>query len=365
MSHEIWLSNPAGQHLALLDKTMGFGYSRALNAPGAWSVLLPADFDTDLLALDSRLEFWRRANAISPLRFMALGLLRTWTYKTDERGTTSLVIGGHDQNRLLRRRIVAFAAGTSQAEKNMAADDMMKEVVRQNLGADAAVERQLVGFPLTVQANTTLAPVLNKKFSYRYVDDILKELAQDSEERGTPLYFEIASLSPTAFEFRTYVNYPGVDHSSTSAAPVTIGVEAGTLEDPSFLIDHADEHNFAYAGGVGEGLTRTVRTKSDMARMTASPWNRCETFVDAREETTDAGVDARAEAGLREGRPRRVFGGAVRETDQARLGVEWNFGDLLTATYRRQQYPAMVRALAVQVDTKGKETVTARLEVTD
>jgi len=362
MSHEIWLSDANGTRLTLLESVISFAYARVVNGIGAFSITLPNTFSGGMIQTDGRVEFWRDG------RLQTAGLIRKMNYADDAKGLTTLVVGGVDMNDLLRRRIVAYAAGSVQASKSGHADDVLKAIVRENLGASATATRAWTGAGLTVQADVGLAPTMEKGFSWRNVFDVVKEIADSSATAGTPLYFDIVplvGLASTPFEFRTYITRRGLDHSATSATPVVIGVEFGTLATPSRDEDHADERNYIYAGGQGEGAAREIVEVSDLARIGISPFGRCEDFADARNESTTAGVTEAANAALRDGRPHKTFGGNIVDSLSCRYGIEWDFGDTLTATYLGAQYTAMIKALTIAVDATGKETIAARLEATE
>ncbi len=364
MTYQLVLSNATGNRLALLEETLGFRYVRVVNGIGAWSVTLPSSFDRSLFMVDARAEFWRSGGGDLPLQLEMVGLLRHPQYPTGENGLLSNIIAGPDVNDLLRRRRVAWPAGSQQAQKTDQIDDMMKAIVRENLAWAAGTGRDLSAFPLSVQADTRLGPSTTKDFAWRKVLDVLGELADEAAAQGTPVYFDIVPTSPTTFEFQTFVNQRGMDRSMTSANPVVVGAEFGTLETPSYEINYSQEENYIYGGGKGEGSERLVRQVSDTLRVGASPWNRCEGFADARNAETTAAIDAAANAALQAGRPKRKFAGNLIDTPGCRYGIEWGFGDKVTATYLGRQFTAIVKAVTVSVDGNGKETVSARLEVT-
>ncbi len=359
MSHEIYLCDPFGNRLVLLDTLLSLRYSRVVNGVGAFSIALPEDFDSGLARLDGRVELWRAR------QLQMIGFVRHPRWETDANGLTKFVLAGVDLNDLLRRRIVAYAADSAQAKMTGLADDLMKAIVIDALGADAGAGRDLTALGVSVQANLSQGPTLTKAFAWRkWVLTVLQELSDAAVQAGVPVYFDIVPTSTTAFEFRTFLNQRGIDHSAAGAQPVVIGIEFGNLASPWLDHDYTNEANVAYVGGQGEGANRAIVTRTDAARIGASPWNRRETFVDARNESDTNGLNAAGDAALEAGRPAKRFGGQVLDTDSCRYGIEWGFGDQLTATYLGQQYTARVRAVTVSVDESGNESVDARLETT-
>lgn len=359
MRYTLWLDDDRGNHLALLDQFISINYVRVVNGVGAWSISLPGRFDWHLLDVDRRVEIWREVNG--SIRLQTVGLIRKINFEDDETGLTTITISGPDINDLLRRRIVAYYAGSAQAHKSGHGDDVMKSVVRENLGESAAPERRL-GYGFSVQPDLGLGPIIEKSFAWRNVLDALVEIADACRSAGVSVYFDIVPTSPTTFEFRTFTPYRGNDHSITSSSPVRLGVEFGTLVTPSYNVDHNDEANYIYAGGQGEGSERTIVEVYDTSRIGISIWNRCERFVDARNEKTEEGVRTAANEALDRGLPRRRFSGKIVDAPGCRFGIEWDFGDCLTAVYLGSQYTAMVRAVQVAVSSDGQETVSAWLE---
>ena len=129
-----------------------------------------------------------------------------------------IVISGPDFNDLLRRRIVAYKTGTSQAKKSDNADDMMKEYVYENLGAGAALARRLnAGLGFEIAADEGAGPALEYSATFGNLFEVLKEISDRSAELGTRVYFSVvpvvrgASIIP---RFETRVSQWGRDLSA-------------------------------------------------------------------------------------------------------------------------------------------------------
>ncbi|KRT76727.1 MAG: hypothetical protein XU14_C0033G0025 [Armatimonadetes bacterium CSP1-3] len=363
--HECWLHDPYGNRLALLDTTHGFGYARVVNSVGWWGIELPGDFDDSLLKIDGIVEFWRKPQG-GALALQISGTLRVITESTDAQGVDKILIEGPDVNELLERRIVAYAAASSQADKTDQADDMLKAIARENLGSSATAARNLTALGFTVHPDLAAGPSVTRGFAWREVSRVYREIVDASAGLGTDLYWEIVPVSPTSFELRTYTGQPGVDRSYGSGSnPVLFGLLWGNLADPKLTRDYSQEITTIYAGGQGEEASRLIVEVSDATRLNRSPWNRREAFADARNERDTDGVTAIANARLNDGKPRLRFSGKLLDTPQAVYGKDWNFGDRVTVEYRGRQLDGLVNAVTVKVDGEGNETVEARFEVED
>lgn len=358
---QVWLDDPVGNRLAVLDELISLSVSMVANDIGAFQVVLPGYFDDSLLHLDSLIEFWRSPEG-GTLRLVRVGMVRKWVYTEDDDGNEFLVISGPDQMELLSRRIVGYAAGTATAFKTIPADDFIKAVVRENLGSSAVAGRNLTGLNFTVAPDWSLGVVVERKFAWQNVMTILKAAADASAQGGTDLYFDVVpvlvSETQLGFELRTYTGQIGMDNS----ASIFFGKEWGNLGSPKLEKDYSEEINYVYVGGQGEGSNRTIVERSDTARIGVSAWNRREAFADARNETTTAGLNAKGDAALQASRPRLRFSGALLDSEQTRYGIDWSFGDKVTVEYRGFQFSGMIRAVRLELSEDGEDTVDCKVE---
>lgn len=359
---EPWLTDNTGTvTLALLDNLLSFQYVRVQNDIGAWWVELPADFDLDLVQVDGRVGFWRGWGP-GTLSLDFVGLIRRIVHVLDKDGLETLVIGGPCANDILVRRIVAYAAGSAQAEKTDEADDMILDIFGENFLADATdADRELQNYGFSKEADNAVAPSITKAFAWQIALKAMQDVAVAST---SIVYFGLEPLSESEFEFRTRVGQWGMDRSDNlSSAFLQFGPEWGNLENALLEYDYTEEVTVAYAGGQGEQSEREIVEVEDATRSGRSPINRREAFADARSDALTAGVTAAARRRLTDGRPRLRFRGDLLDTEQARYQRDWKFGDKLPVTFRGRQFAGPVLAVQVGVDREGKETIKARVEV--
>lgn len=360
-SYQLWLSRDDGTRLKKLDTIESFSYTRALNFPGAFQVTLPPDFDRTLIAEDRRILVWRKPpGGARSLDFC--GLIRGWNYSAGADGRVQRVVRGRDLTYLLSGRVVAYSAGSAQADQADYADDMLKAIAAQNLGSSATAARQISSTYFSVAGDASAGPSLTKAFSYRNVLDVMKEIAEAARQAGTETYFQIEPTTETAFEFRTYTGQPGHDRTSDAAGGLTFGLEFGNLSDPALDYDAEAEVNFAYGLGQGEGSDRNVQTGEDTTRSGASLFARREAAAQSSNESTDAGVADAADATVNAGRPQLLFTATLLSVPGSVYGLDWGFGDRVTVSFDGLQFDALVRAVNVNVDRNGQETVTGALE---
>lgn len=390
MAHyTIWLSSPSGVRLAVLDQFIKLEYRRIVNhtgvaeTAGAGSALpLRLTLRADALPLrfiqrDSRLEIWRTCDASSPalsqesaatpaVRTQELDTETAWFVRRVRKlftgdGQRLLQLEAVPAIELLARRIVAYAAGTAQAGKSGPADDLMKQIVRENLGTQVGDSARDISDWLEILPDLGQAPVVSKIFARRNVLHVLGELAQAALEAGTPLYFDIVCPTMERLEFRTYPGARGSDRTfPDGVSPLVLSPETGTLARVERSFDYEDEVTFVYAAGQGAESERLILETGDAARIAASPFGRRERLVDARHVASSADLDAEARAALAAGRPRDTFRATVVSKPGAAYGQHWRWGDRVTASFDGEIIACHIDEVHVTVE-HGRETVQASL----
>lgn len=357
---EVWLDDPRGNRLAHLDKITSLEVVHVLNDYGVIGIELPPDYD-EYIRLDRIIEVWYNG------ALEAAGWIRKLVFYDDENGGEHTRLIAYTGNYILTSRIIAYAAGSAQASMTDQADDMLKEIVNDNLLGDATGARDLYStLGLTKAANEADGESITKSFAWRPLLNVCQDIADASRAAGTAVYFDwlpkMISANVMSWEFRTWINQRGIDHSSSSGQPVYFGKAWGNLVGPSLEYDFTEEVNYVYAGGQGEGSDRNVNEVSDSDRYGASVWNRREGFADARNESTDAGVTAKGNEALDKGNPKIAFSGEITESPSTQYGVHWGFGDKVIVEYRGTEYDALVKATSLALRSDGSLKITGKFE---
>ena len=366
--HRLALFTDIGLQLDELRQVESFAYYRVANDVGGFKMVMKPDFDETLIDVDHIIQFWRQARGGEELLMMC-GFCRKWGWYEDRNGKDRFFVQGVDQNDLIHRPIVAYYAEEAESAKVDWADDMIKAIMRENKGALAPLDE--AGRPraydanyFTVMADTSEGPSITRSFAWRYVLPTIQEIAQGSRDLGYPLYFDVVpSAVPAIFEFQTFIPYLGVDRSMSSAVPIVFSREFQNLGTPKWEEDWFEERNYVYGGGQGEEDNRMIDPEDDVWRMHKSIWNRRECFQDAREESTQLGVANKAYERMQRERPVVRFEADLLDSRRTRFGVDWMYGDNITARYRGREFSGMVDGYTISVDPSGREEFTARMEV--
>lgn len=340
--------------LDVVDDFEGLSYARRVNDIGAFTLAVREEnFDVSFAHLDGRVVVWRKPEGGHRYIDFA-GFIRAVARQYQD-GRESIVMAGPDYNDMLRRRRIAYAATTAQARKVDQADDMMKALVRENLGALAPVGRNMTARGFAVQADVSAGTIVRGDFAYEGLLDTLQKAADGSRSTpATQAFFGIVPLnSGWDMEFRTNVPQWGQDHTYPGGAhgPVIFALERGNMANPKLEWDRRDEVTVIYAGGRGEDLARPVINVADPVREGESPLNRCEGFESVDAPTTLELIDG-ANAKLDEGRGKRQFNFDVVEVPSTVYGLHWGFGDLVTAVYVGEQWDLHVAAVEVSIQNR-------------
>lgn len=369
--YAIWLCDDVGRRIRPLDEFVTLDYVKVINGVGWFSLVYGEGIDPELFQVDSQVHVYRRPTYKDNMSLDFIGFLRAWnaSYRAD---TFLYTLSGPDQNDILDRRIVAYAAGTASAQLSaVAADDGLKDIFNTNfIGGATDTARRLtsMGGGVTVQADATAGPTITKGYSWRNVLKTMLDIAEDARTQGTEIFFELAvndvdeKTGLVSFEFRTAAGLPGRDLTSGGGLPpVIFGTEFGNVSEFDMMYDYRDERNDVYAGGQGEGAKRYIAQAEDNGRIFASAWNRRELFVDARNEETTTAVDGIADAKLAEYRPQIRFEARILDTQQARYGIDWALGDKVTIRELGDTFNGLVRRVHVKASSNGQEDINVKV----
>lgn len=365
-SYQLTLATPAGLPIARLAAFTLLDYTLAENDYAPLTLQYPASaLDLDLLAVpDGRLYVERAAAPGLPY---ALEGQTAWFIRRLDRfdnadGVELVEAEAYSANYLLDAPIIAYNVGNAYTLKLDAADDMMKAIVRENMGTLATdTDRDLSDY-LQVQGDGAGGPTLRKDFARRSVLRTLQEISDAAVELGTWVGFGVVVVDQQTglLEFQTYIDRMGADHTQAGGDLLVVGKDFGNLANPRLSRDHTQERSYVYAGGQGVGDIRAVGAASDTARIAVSPFGRRELWVEAGNTFDADALTGEAESALRAGRPRVVFSGDIVETPQTLYGADYQWGDLVQGVGFGETFACRVDRVHVRVEG-GSERVEASI----
>ena len=362
--YAVYLTDEWGDRIATLDGYTSLTWTRRVNDIGQLRMAFgPGNFDATWWGLDRRVQVWRKATG-GAFRLCRVYLLRWRDRGYDEEGRYVQMIGGPDLNDYLRRRQVAYPAGSSQASKNTYADDLLAALARENLANLAISGRDITGLGFSVYDTFSSVAVVSKGCSWRNLLTVLQEVcATIREEHGTSLYFDIVEYPrPTALQFRVYWGQRGSDRVvGYGGSQQIFSVERGNLAEPRLVEDWTEEVNYIYGAGQGLEAERTIVEVQDAARVALTRNNRCEATFEGAGYATTGHLTSAARARLAEGRPVIAFTAKVPDVEESRFQRDWDYGDRVTAEFEGERFECEIMAVRANV-ADGRETVEARIE---
>jgi hypothetical protein len=371
--YEVTLLDAFGNRLAYIPDFFLLSYARKVNDVGNLSISMPFSkyknllYDlTGELIPDRRIEVRRSINGALPyLDGETVWFVRYASDVLDD----VLTLQAEDTISLINRRIVAYAAGSSQATKTTltAADDLIKTVIKENMGSSATDASRDLSAYISVQANLSQGQLITKSFAWQQLLSTIQAMAQDSTIRGTFIAFDIVSLGggTNGFQFRTYSGQRGTDHRfPTSTKPVILDAQLGNLTEIIRTFDLQDEKTYIYVAGQGEGSDRATATASNSTRIGLSPFGRIEGFQDARNTADSNSLTGEANDALRQARAKRLFTAKYTPTDGILYGRDFNGGDQVTCQYKGSRINCFVDTVQITFNPqdRGKEVIDLRLQ---
>lgn len=329
-------------------------YTLAERAVPSLTLELPPTVPVASLRKDGLIRIYRGvAGGAMRLEGDATWLIRRRQRVLTAQGERRLVVQALHVNHLLARRVVAYAAGSSQASKSAAADNLIKAIVTENFISATDAARNVSG--LAVQADAGLGPTVAKAFARRNVLTVLQEVSDAAARQGTYLGWEVRT-GASGYEFVTYVGQRGVDRRYGTGAYLPFGPQFGNIGAAELEEDWTDEETYVYALGQGLRANRAVADAQNTAAERASPYGRIEGTINAAsEERTTAQLTDEARQELYARRARVRFRGETQDTDGCIYGRDYHWGDLVTVTFDGAQIPCRVDPVTVRLSRDGEQ----------
>ncbi len=342
-SYALWIKNPQGQLLVVLDKFNRLEWSKSANDVGAMRVELEDIYPDSYFVRDSIIEIWRKIPGGRPY----LELNTQWfvvkrRYVSSQEGSTIELLA-QDGNRLLASRKIGYRTGTDQTgNRDGVATTAMRNIVLDNLGVNAShTDRFRTGLinsaNFQVEADKALGESIDlRNLIGKTVLKVLRNIADQSTNLGTRVYFDVTTVSGNLLEFRTFKGYMGNDHGPDSGQEVVLSEKRGSLVNVVYTEDDTKAYNSVFVGGSGENTDRLIGTAEDTDSINESPFALRETWIEARGEDQTV-IDAIAAEALERGKTKISVSAKIDDVG-VRYGVDYGYGDRVTVGARGQDY---------------------------
>lgn len=348
------LHNPTGGLEGEVFDWSTLSLTRRIGQIGQLTMTLPGTtYPLAYWQRDMQLAVMRSVEGYAPyLEGQTKWFLRKWqNAKTKSSDLTTLTF--LDANCLLARRCVLYAANSSQAQKTDQLDDMAKSIIRENYGSLATDTARDISAWLSVEADMTLLPSDTLAFSWRNVLRVIQDITAASLGGGTYGAFDVVWDDGVGYQFRTYKGQRGADRREL----LEVSEDVGNLVDPEITFDYINEVTHVTAMGMGQLSDRTLAYASDANRAAASPYNRHEAYVDARNTADINALQAKADLALAQGKGRISLAGRIAETTGSRYGYDYQFGDYVMVKHAGYSLPCRVDQVSLTVNKSGQEVI--------
>jgi hypothetical protein len=352
---------PSGAFVTIL-RYSNFQLTLKENEIGIMTVLVPPQlYSPSFFVRDGIIEVERKMGANNTsLVGKTFWLIRRANYKIDDSGMETVEISAQDTMSILKRRIVAHYTGSAYSKKIDFADDVMKDIIRENFGVLNLDATRNISAWMLAEANTSQGPIVTREVGWQNIYDVLKGISDESTELGNRILFAMERVAPAYLIFRTYKGFTGTDHTTNSLSPVVVSQDIGNLSVPELVLDYFDEKTRIYALGKGQDAARLYEYKNDNTRI-SGPYGLIEETIDGGDQTDTDVLIGLANMDLYKKRPKLIFDGIILDSLIYTYGVHFQYGDLVTAKYRGYSLNCALDTLGITFSSTEGEQLELRM----
>lgn len=332
----------SGNRIGALTTFTSLKYTMRLNQFGVAVIQLPASFDISTISDYDRLRIYRDAEIMGNTDWFVV----QYGYE-ESGGVETIVLVAYSASWLIFGPIARYHDEDAKSSESGTADDVMKQIIRENMGASSSPSSRVVSSSVfSVAGDTTASPnSVNKSYANRRVSDVIIEIAE-----GNSVYFDII-LNAGKLEFTTWIDIRGQDKSTE----MYFAKNLGNLRDPKIIYDYSKELTAIYAGGTGSGATQVV--KSATSARNTEVWARVrEDWIDAGDISDPNQIQSEADTGLGASDPEIQISGKLLDTVVTRFGpTGWQFGDRVTVQHKGLTFTPIIDKLSVTYENHNED----------
>lgn len=304
--------------------------------------------DVQYLQDKYQLEIWRADYAIGLSDYKSFdGIIRDDQLYTDEEDRDRIIVRAFGANSLLARRRIAYPADLTDFTQFTAtkAETILKRLVRYNCDPAYATlannrDRQPSTMNLTIATDQARGNTIDWSSGGR--TNLLDELKKIAAIAGGD--YEVTKTGANSYTFEFYPDQLGTNRTSGSN-PIIFTTDRGNMGVPKLVRQRSAEKTVMLVGGRGEKDDRNIRIRTG-ANYSAT--NDIEDYIDGRNATTDAMLDAIGDQALKAKQFRNVIEYDVLQTPLYTVEKDYFLGDLVLAKYAGITATQQVYEVAIQ-----------------
>lgn len=360
--YQVYFYDHSGARVLLLQKYEYLEFHQRLN--DSWNHMIRVEYspeDEDLtffretLVRDFIIEIHRTDPVLGTITRVYEGFHRTLVDQINMSGVVILTLYGTGYTQLLKRRIIIPAEGEENSIKSGPAETAIKEFVDDQAVNPVDTTRTITGLSIETDAGVGATAEYSARYTNLYT--AVKRLSeQGNVDFGITRDTDVGTF---VLEVRELWGTDRRRGNAEGNVPTIFDVTLNNMLIPIFSKRGTNEVNHVYVGGRNQGVDRIIQQEENAVDKAASPWNRAEAFVDARNETTTDGLTTRGQAYLEENRYLEKLTFNIEQTESTRWVRDWNLGDLITAVYGDTSFSKKIVEVGVVVSAgaTGKSVI--------
>lgn len=357
--YRIDLKSSTGVRYAIITDFLRLRYQKEVNAPGVVELVLGGTHPAlPQLVLGDQVEVWRRDGDAGLTWYCdAYALYEDDEAQSDDDGQDRVTLTCPGILSMLGWRINAYPAGTANKTlwTNVQAETLLKSLVTNNCTSSATTangrDRDGLISGISVQANGAGGTSLSWERARSNLLRELQDIAQIAEGD-----FDLIPTGAASWDFRWYAGQRGSDRSSA----MLFAQEYGNMRRPQLRRIRSTESTIAIVGGQDTGSQRQIAICTGP---TYSVNRNREGFVDARQASTTAALQASGDQRLIASRWRTELDWDIVQTASSRYGRDYGLGDLVRGRYRGIEAVKKIQRVSIAIESDGREHV--QIETSD
>jgi len=370
VEYRLDVKTASGALVAQVTDMLTLSIAEQVNAPGLgdWSVN-QAHQVVPLISDKYQVEVWRRWKEKGIAWYREFdSIYRDEEQETDTDSARHFAARCYGPLHILGWRENSYVTEVANKTKwaGKPPETICKDIVRNNLtstgttgaGRDrnATSGGTINGFTVTVEMDAARGISQDYQKARNEVLRDLQDIQAANVSSAQPFDFDLVKTGSATYQFRYYPGQRGTDRT----ASVVFSEAYDNMRHPVLRKMRSEEHTAFVVGGQGQKGERVIRTRTGANFSTT---NDIEAFVDGRNSSTNAALDALGDKEATKQRMRPHISYEVVQNGAKLYGRDYFLGDLVTARYAGLTFVQQVYRVSLVWQPTGKEDV--RIEMRD